>query len=133
MYDILVATDVAARGIDVVEISHVINFDMPDTVDAYTHRIGRTGRADQVGDAYTFVERKDEPLVRNIERVLKKEIERRQLPDFDYSESPPKRPTAAMRRPPRPHGTGDTQHHPRQSGPSRQNRRRPNAKSRLRH
>ncbi len=54
-YDILVATDIAARGIDVSEISHVINFDMPDTVDAYTHRIGRTGRADRTGEAFTFV------------------------------------------------------------------------------
>ena len=53
-YDILVATDIAARGIDVSEISHVINFDMPDTVDAYTHRIGRTGRAEQTGEAFTF-------------------------------------------------------------------------------
>jgi ATP-dependent RNA helicase RhlE len=53
-YDILVATDIAARGIDVTEISHVINFDMPDTVDAYTHRIGRTGRAHQTGEAFTF-------------------------------------------------------------------------------
>ena len=52
--DILVATDIAARGIDVTDITHVINFDMPDTVDAYTHRIGRTGRADQSGQAYTF-------------------------------------------------------------------------------
>ncbi len=53
-YDILVATDIAARGIDVSQISHVINFDMPDTVDAYTHRIGRTGRAQLSGEAYTL-------------------------------------------------------------------------------
>jgi ATP-dependent RNA helicase RhlE len=54
-FDILVATDIAARGIDVEEISHVINFDMPDTTDAYTHRIGRTGRATESGEAFTFV------------------------------------------------------------------------------
>jgi len=83
-YDILVATDIASRGIDVTEISHVINFDMPDTVDAYTHRIGRTGRAHKTGEAYTFVEREQEPLVREIEKVLGAQIERRQLPGFDY-------------------------------------------------
>ncbi len=83
-YDILVATDIASRGIDVSEISHVINFDMPDTVDAYTHRIGRTGRAHQTGEAFTFVAQGDEPLVREIEKVLGKRIERRRLPGFDY-------------------------------------------------
>jgi ATP-dependent RNA helicase RhlE len=84
-YDILVATDIAARGIDVAEISHVINYDMPDTVDAYTHRIGRTGRAYETGQAFTFAVPDDEGLVRGIERVLKKPIERRQLPGFDYA------------------------------------------------
>ncbi|MBN1811871.1 MAG: DEAD/DEAH box helicase [Anaerolineae bacterium] len=83
-YDILVATDVAARGIDVAEISHVINFDVPDTVDAYTHRIGRTGRAHKTGEAYTFVEPEQEPMVREIEKVLGARIERRRLPGFDY-------------------------------------------------
>ncbi|MGC9336381.1 MAG: DEAD/DEAH box helicase [Anaerolineae bacterium] len=83
-YDILVATDVASRGIDVSEISHVINFDMPDTVDAYTHRIGRTGRAQQTGEAFTFMAQGDEALVREIEKVLGQRIERRQLPGFNY-------------------------------------------------
>ena len=83
-YDILVATDIAARGIDVSEISHVINFDMPDTVDAYTHRIGRTGRAHKTGEAFTFMAQGDEPLVRKIEKVLGKQIERRRLPGFNY-------------------------------------------------
>jgi ATP-dependent RNA helicase RhlE len=83
-YDILVATDIAARGIDVSEISHVINFDMPDTVDAYTHRIGRTGRAHKTGEAFTFVEPGEEPTVREIEKVLGAQIERRRLPGFDY-------------------------------------------------
>ena len=81
-YDILVATDVAARGIDVSEISHVINFDMPDSVDAYTHRIGRTGRAERTGEAFTFATHADKPMVRKIEKVLKKAVERRSLPDF---------------------------------------------------
>ena len=83
-YDILVATDIAARGIDVKDISHVINFDMPDTVDAYTHRIGRTGRAHKSGKALTFMTRGDEPLVRAIEKVLGKRIERRRLSGFNY-------------------------------------------------
>ena len=90
-YDILVATDIAARGIDVSEISHVINFDMPDTVDAYTHRIGRTGRAHKTGEALTFMAQGDEPLVREIEKVLGKRIERRRLPGFDYGAFVPER------------------------------------------
>jgi ATP-dependent RNA helicase RhlE len=84
-YDILVATDIASRGIDVTDISHVINYDMPDTVDAYTHRIGRTGRARKKGEAFTFAVPEDAPLVRDIEKVLKTRIDRRQLPGFDYS------------------------------------------------
>ena len=83
-YDILVATDIASRGIDVSDISHVINYDMPDSVDAYTHRIGRTGRAEQSGEALTFVGREDEVLVRRIEKVLGERIERRRLSGFDY-------------------------------------------------
>ncbi len=84
-YDILVATDIAARGIDVADISHVINFDMPDTVDAYTHRIGRTGRAEETGEAFTFATQGDDPMVRDIEKVLGARIERRQLAGFDYN------------------------------------------------
>jgi ATP-dependent RNA helicase RhlE len=86
---ILVATDIAARGIDVSTISHVINFDMPACVDDYTHRIGRTGRAAKTGDAFTFMTHEDEPLVRAIERVLGARIERQHLEDFDYSAPPP--------------------------------------------
>jgi ATP-dependent RNA helicase RhlE len=84
-YDILVATDIAARGIDVAEISHVINFDMPDTVDAYTHRIGRTGRAHATGEAFTFAMPDDAPMIRDIEAVLGTPIEQRRLEGFDYS------------------------------------------------
>jgi ATP-dependent RNA helicase RhlE len=83
-YDILVATDVASRGIDVAGIAHVINFDMPDTADAYTHRVGRTGRVDQTGEALTLAEPEDEVMVRQIERVLGEPIERRRLADFNY-------------------------------------------------
>lgn len=84
LVDILVATDIAARGIDVAEISHVINYDMPDTVDAYTHRIGRTGRAQATGEAYTFSGHLDEPAVAAIEKALGAPLERRQLQGFDY-------------------------------------------------
>ncbi len=87
-YQVLVATDIAARGIDVSCISHVINFDMPDTTDAYTHRIGRTGRAAKTGDAFTFITREDEPIVRSIERILGEKIERCTLEGFDYKPAP---------------------------------------------
>jgi ATP-dependent RNA helicase RhlE len=84
--DVLVATDIAARGIDVLEISHVVNFDMPHNVDAYTHRIGRTGRMEQTGEAFTLAVRNDVAMVRQIERKLGTTLERRRLPDFDYGE-----------------------------------------------
>jgi ATP-dependent RNA helicase RhlE len=83
-YRILVATDIAARGIDVTQISHVINYDIPDTTDAYIHRIGRTGRASRSGAAYTLVTADDRDMIRNIERVLSCPLERRTLDDFDY-------------------------------------------------
>ena len=73
-YKILVATDVAARGIDVRGISHVINYDVPDTADAYTHRTGRTGRAHETGDAFTFVSNRDKAPVRLIAKVLGSKI-----------------------------------------------------------
>jgi ATP-dependent RNA helicase RhlE len=83
-YEILVATDIAARGIDVSEISHVINYDMPDTVDAYTHRIGRTGRAKNSGEAFTFASQEDAAMIRDIQKVLGTQIEQRSLPGFNY-------------------------------------------------
>jgi ATP-dependent RNA helicase RhlE len=82
---VLVATDLAARGIDVADITHVINFDMPTTVDDYTHRIGRTGRAAKTGDAFTFCSREDEGTVRSIERILGFKIDRRRLEGFPYA------------------------------------------------
>ncbi len=90
-YQILVATDIAARGIDVLSISHVINYDMPDTTDTYTHRIGRTGRVAKTGDAFTFVTHEDEPQVKSIEHVLGEKIERRVVKGFDYTKSAPGR------------------------------------------
>jgi ATP-dependent RNA helicase RhlE len=114
-HQILVATDIAARGIDVLSISHVINYDIPDTTDAYTHRIGRTGRVAKTGDAFTFVSREDEPLVRSIERVLGERIERRIVKDFDYKKSAPPR-DAEFARPPREPQRRRTQPIPAQAG-----------------
>jgi superfamily II DNA/RNA helicase len=98
-YQILVATDIAARGIDVSSISHVINYDMPDTADAYTHRIGRTGRAAKTGDAFTFITREDEAMVKSIERVLNEKIDRRTVKGFDYSKPAPARDSEFARAP----------------------------------
>jgi ATP-dependent RNA helicase RhlE len=107
---ILVATDIAARGIDVSNISHVINYDMPESVDAYTHRIGRTGRVEETGEAFTFVTHEDMTLVRDIEKVLGKPIERRTLEGFDYktqsSDKEIRSPRMAKKAPFRRPGTG---------------------------
>lgn len=84
-FDVLVATDLAARGIDVQQVTHVINFDIPMTVEGYTHRIGRTGRAAREGEAFTLISREDEGRVRAIEKVLGSKIERRKIEDFNYS------------------------------------------------
>ena len=88
-FDIMVATDIAAHGIDVPEISHVINFDFPNTTDAYTHRIGRTGRAEQTGEAFTLACAEDSSMVREVEKELGMKIERRRLPGFDYGDFTP--------------------------------------------
>jgi ATP-dependent RNA helicase RhlE len=87
-YQILVATDIAARGIDVAKVSHVINYDVPATTDAYIHRIGRTGRATCSGDAFTLVTEEDAAMVRAIDRVLGHRVERRTVADFDYRVKP---------------------------------------------
>lgn len=81
---ILVATDIAARGIDVAELSHVVNFDVPNVTDDYIHRIGRTARAEATGDAWTFVSREEESDVRAIERVVGRRLPRRTLDGFSY-------------------------------------------------
>ncbi len=82
-YDVLVATDIAARGIDVADVSHVVNFDVPNTPEAYTHRIGRTGRSKKQGKAFTFFAREDNDQVRAIERHLGSKIPRKALEGFD--------------------------------------------------
>ena len=88
-HQILVATDVAARGIDVEGISHVINYDVPAMPTDYVHRVGRTARMEAVGEAITFVTPEDEGDLRGIERTLGKSIPRVTLPDFDYRAPPP--------------------------------------------
>jgi superfamily II DNA/RNA helicase len=86
-----VATDIAARGIDVTQISHVINFDIPSTPEAYIHRIGRTGRASRRGEAFTLVTGEDRNKVRAIHRIIGSEIEQRTLSAFDYGSQIPNR------------------------------------------
>lgn len=86
-YKILVATDIAARGIDVSGVSHVINFDMPSTPEIYIHRIGRTGRAERNGEAFTLFSDEEMLLVKTIGRTIKMPVEERTLEDFDYNTS----------------------------------------------
>jgi len=81
-FTVLVATDIAARGIDVTGISHVINYDVPDTVEAYTHRTGRTGRASCTGEAFTLATGEDSRMIQSIERTLGKKMIRREPPCF---------------------------------------------------
>jgi ATP-dependent RNA helicase RhlE len=114
-FKILVATDIAARGIDVAGVSHVINFDVPGTPEAYTHRIGRTGRAELTGKAFTLISREDAQQVRAIERRLGAPIERRQIEGF--AEGAANRPRTAAgddmseadNRPPRGRGPRSSQ------------------------
>jgi len=84
-YQVMVATDLAARGLDVEGISHVINFDMPATADDYIHRIGRTGRAERSGDAFTLVTPDDRGMIRTLEKVIGSRLPLHKLDGFDYS------------------------------------------------
>lgn len=84
-FEIMVATELAARGLDVWHISHVLNYDMPETVEAYVHRIGRTGRAARTGEALTLVTPEDTAMVQAIESTLGVTLEERTLPGFDYT------------------------------------------------
>jgi ATP-dependent RNA helicase RhlE len=116
-HDVLVATDIAARGIDVVALGHVVNFDVPAASDDYIHRVGRTGRAEMTGEAFTFVAPEDEAGLRAIERAIGKPLPRVLLPDFDYRQKPPEAPPAPPRHAGRPAGRhGD---HRRGAAPSR--------------
>jgi ATP-dependent RNA helicase RhlE len=87
-YRVLVATDIAARGIDVEALSHVVNFDVPAVPDDYIHRVGRTGRAELTGEAFTFVSPEEEGDLRSIERAISHTLPRVTLPDFDYRARP---------------------------------------------
>jgi ATP-dependent RNA helicase RhlE len=82
---ILVATDIVARGIDIEELGHVVNFDVPASPDAYIHRVGRTARAEATGDAFTFVSPDEEQDLRAIERAIGKPLPRVTIPGFDYA------------------------------------------------
>ena len=83
-YDLLVATDIAAHGIDVSEVTHVINFDFPGTTDDYTHRVGRTGRAKQSGQAFSLITPEDKQLFNQTKKKLDIEIPLESFKDFDY-------------------------------------------------
>jgi len=91
---VLVATDLAARGIDIVDLGHVVNFDVPMAAEDYVHRVGRTARAESTGDAITFVSREEEPLFRDIEKIVGRRIDRSSLPAL-----PPAAPAPAFERP----------------------------------
>jgi len=106
-FRVLVATDIAARGLDISNVTHVINYDMPSTVDDYTHRIGRTGRAERSGQAFTLVTHEDLEMVAGIERVLDIELPYRRLEGFPHPPPPwdptgRERPQKTPRRPRRP-------------------------------
>ena len=83
-YEVLVATDIAARGLDIADVSHVINYDVPQHAQDYVHRIGRTGRAQSTGDAFTLMTAEDAKHVNAIERYINQKIERVKLENFNY-------------------------------------------------
>jgi ATP-dependent RNA helicase RhlE len=87
-YRVLVATDIAARGIDVEALGHVVNFDVPAAPEDYIHRVGRTARAELTGEAFTFVAPDEMDDLRAIERAIAKALPRVTLPDFDYAAKP---------------------------------------------
>jgi ATP-dependent RNA helicase RhlE len=90
-FKVLVATDIAARGIDVEALSHVVNFDVPEMPESYIHRVGRTARASMTGDAYTFVSPEEESDLRAIEKAVGKRIPRLTLEGFDYNAKAPEK------------------------------------------
>ena len=107
-YRVLVATDIAARGIDVTALGHVVNFDVPVVADDYIHRVGRTARAEATGSAFTLVSPEEEGSLREIEKAIGSRLPRVTLPDFDYKASAPPPPPAAHR--PRAHHGGWARH-----------------------
>ncbi|WOJ96317.1 DEAD/DEAH box helicase [Congregibacter brevis] len=97
---LLIATDIAARGLDIEQLPEVVNFDLPSVPEDYVHRIGRTGRAGSTGRSHSLVSAEDEPLLRAIERLIRRDIPRVQVPGFEPSDTPPS-PDTAQRRSPR--------------------------------
>jgi ATP-dependent RNA helicase RhlE len=91
-YHVMVATDIAARGIDVEGISHVINYDVPTHAEDYVHRIGRTGRAEATGDAITFVSSEEEKYLRDIGKFIERKLTAQKCKGFSYVKSPPTEP-----------------------------------------
>ena len=112
---VMVATDIAARGLDIEDISHVINFDVPDTADAYVHRIGRAARAGDTGDAFTLMAPEEEPLVAQIEQALNRQLPRMTLPEFSYQAGPAERHPARHE----PRGRHEPHRRPGGQGPPR--------------
>jgi len=116
-FQVMVATDIAARGIDVEGISHVINFDVPVIAEDYIHRIGRTGRATATGDAITFVSRDEEKYLHQIEKFIGRKFKLEKCPDFAYAIlAPHKQPEYKSRPVPHTHKvftSGKRQHRPR--------------------
>jgi ATP-dependent RNA helicase RhlE len=133
---VLVATDIAARGIDVDGISHVVNYDFPMHSEDYIHRIGRTGRANAIGDAISFVTHEDLGELRALERFIGRGIVRKKAEGFDYQQAAPafnpaeeaRRPFQRGPRPNRPQGRGPSAPPRRGGGPARPQR--PGASSR---
>jgi ATP-dependent RNA helicase RhlE len=115
---VMVATDIAARGIDVSQVTHVINYDVPDTADAYTHRTGRTGRMERLGEAYSLITPEDVDMVRTIERLLGKQLERRKVENLKAPVLD--QPVVLRQTPPRPRQPQQQQHR-RQGAPVRSN------------
>src|SRR5580698_6799367 len=116
-YEVMVATDIAARGIDVAGVSHVINYDVPENPEDYVHRIGRTGRAQAVGDAFTLATPENDSDVRAIERFIGQQVPRLKLEGFVYRQGAPA-PQRTHQRQPQYRGGGNSQparaeYHPR--------------------
>ncbi len=118
-YRVLVATDIAARGIDVEGISHVINYDTPVYAEDYIHRIGRTGRATAKGDAITFVSRDEEDHLRNIEKFIGKRLERKRHPTFEPAAMQPLPKPQPQAQHPQPHAPNPASHQPHQHQPQK--------------
>jgi ATP-dependent RNA helicase RhlE len=117
-FKVLVATDIAARGIDVEGISHVINYDTPTFAEDYIHRIGRTGRATLKGDALTFVSREEQKHLKKIEHFVEKRYDLKRYPGFDYA----KKPEVPVGQQPESRKDGHPHHRPAQGRPDHQQR-----------